>query len=110
VGKQGGVGVERYTNELLDSWVGREVFVSCLVGPDVGDEYLEAVTKEPRSIGQQVLHSMIGLYVLEGYDQVGVTLSLIFDAEDRPSSPFFVPWGAVIRLEFPGQRGGTAGD
>jgi len=52
---------------------------------------------------------MISLYVLEGYDQVGVTLSLIFDAEDRPSSPFFVPWGAVIRLEFPGQRGGTAG-
>ena len=71
--------------------------------------YLEAVSEERRSIGQQVLHSMIGLYVLEGYDQVGVTLSLIFDTEDRPSSPFFVPWGAVIRLEFPGQRGGTAG-
>jgi hypothetical protein len=89
------------------------VFVSSLAYPDVGDEYLDSVAENPRDIRRQLLHSMIGLYVLEGYDQVGVTLSHIPN-EDQPSKTFFVPWGAVIRLQFPGQRpgqrGGTAGD
>ncbi len=105
--KQGGVGAERYTNELLDRWVGQEVFVSCLALPEADEEYLDRVAEEPRSTRLQLLHSMLGLYVLEGYDQVRLTLSLI--NEDRPSRPVFVPWGAVIRLEFPGQRGGTTG-
>jgi hypothetical protein len=89
--------VERYTNQLLDSWVGQKVFASCLAHPGLSEEFLRRVQEEPRSIRQELLHSMIGLYMLEGYDQVGVTLAIIYNEDDRFT--VFVPWGAVIRLE-----------
>ncbi len=84
-----------YKNELLDRWVGGAVILGYTVGPELTDEDVERIRTQP-SYGHEVKPTArIAVFVLEGYDQVGIIVRV--RSEDAPH--FFVPWGSVHYLE-----------
>ena len=84
-----------YRNELLDGWVGTPVWVVHHKGPDLNDEGIDRMVRDPKAATDQQLQSRIALYELVGYHRVGVILRGRY--EDAPR--FFASWSAVIRVQ-----------
>jgi hypothetical protein len=86
-----------YGNELLDRWVGHGILMHYVMGPteelDEDDERFERLFREPGFGVKQVMQARSAVFVLESYDQIGITV------RDAGGLSIFVPWGAVIRLQ-----------
>jgi hypothetical protein len=87
-----------YKNELLDEWVGRGVLLEYVMGPTEelsdGDEKFERLFTEPGAGVRHVMQVRAAAFVLEGYDQIGLTVTRPGEQRRR-----FVPWGAVIGVQ-----------
>jgi hypothetical protein len=84
-----------YRHELLDEWVGGAIHLETLRGPDTEDE--EEITRlwtEPDYILRSRAEASTSISLLEGYDQVGVTIRQQQEGAPR----VFVPWGAVLNI------------
>jgi hypothetical protein len=87
----------QYRNELLDSWVGRAVFVRRMYGPaEVSDEQTDQMAGQPGYAIVEPPQALMGFYELVGYDTLGVTLRLL----DQGAPFVFVPWGAVLEVSW----------
>lgn len=87
--------VQVYKNSLLDKWVGKLVVVKMLSAPQYDVELARATLANPEIFKTENMRSRTIVLELESYDQIGVTLLMRASA---PSSPIFVPWGAVIEI------------
>lgn len=84
-----------YSNELLDFWVGRSVFVSLQEGPDLSLEEMEKALKEPGwGVNKSMVSSRTAVYDLLGYDNLGITIK-----SEEGGAHVFTPWSAVLAIQ-----------
>ena len=87
-----------YQNALLDEWVGGTVLVKQLSAIEPDEAFFDKVVGDPALYQTEPLRSRTGVYRLESYDRVGVTVTLLPGEDPSPEPPTFVPWGTVISI------------
>lgn len=84
-----------YRNELLDGLVGGPVVLGHLKAPDLDEDAAERMRSDPGAGRSELVQSLRASFELVGYDEVGLTLRHLAPR----NAPFFVPWGAVLKIE-----------
>ena len=84
-----------HKSELLDALVGKPVVVGLVKAPDLDEEAVETMRKDPAFGTKEPVQSVRASFELVGYDGIGVTLRMLVEGE----SPFLVPWSAVLKIE-----------
>jgi hypothetical protein len=90
-----------YQNEMLDEWVGEVVLMGLLYAPELEDEEAQSMGEDPSLLKSHITQSARALYRFVAYNEIGITIRQLLDEEQAP--PIFVPWGAVLRLEWIGE-------